>query len=146
MAFLSVTLFITLAAFCSFMLGNALQNGPTWTTDYGLEGMQYGGEQVFTRAAEIAREQPNITVLVSSTWANGSDILLRFFADDLPNITMGNINAYGLEYRPLDRNTLFVMTQEDVDYIYESGKFTDITVEEILALSGRQPWVLLHPT
>ena len=139
MAFLSVTLFITLAAFCSFMLGNALQNGPTWTTDYGLEGMQYGGEQVFTRAAEIAREQPNRTVLVSSTWANGSDILLRFFADDLPNITMGNINAYGLEYRPLDRNTLFVMTQEDVDYIYESGKFTDITVEEILPYPDGSP-------
>ena len=121
------------------MLGDSLTNGPTWTTDYGLEGMQYGSQQVFTRSAEIAREQPETTVLVSSTWANGSDVLLRFFAGGLPNLRMGNINAFALEYRPLDRNTLFVMTQEDVDWIYESDKFTDISIEELLPYPDGSP-------
>ena len=138
-AVLSIIMFTLLTGFCFFMLGDALQNGPTWTTDYGLEGMQYGSQQVFTRAAEIAREQPNTTVLVSSTWANGSDVLLRFFADDLPNLRMGNINAFAQDYRPLDRNTLFVMTQEDVDFIFESDKFTDITVEEVIDYPDGSP-------
>ena len=136
---LSIFIFILLGGFCFFMLGDSLTNGPTWTTDYGLEGMQYGSEQVFTRAAEIAREQPETTVLVSSTWANGSDVLLRFFADGLPNLRMGNINAFALEYRALDRNTLFVMTQEDVDWIYESDKFTDISIEELLPYPDGSP-------
>ena len=115
------------------------QTGPHGTTDYGLEGMQYGSQQVFTRAAEIAREQPETTVLVSSTWANGSDVLLRFFADGLPNLRMGNINAFALEYRPLDRNTLFVMTQDDVDFIDESDKFTDVTIEEVIPYPDGSP-------
>lgn len=136
---LYICVFTILAAFCFYMLGDALTNGPTWYTDYGLEGMQYGGKQVFTRAAEIAGEQPETTVLVSSTWANGSDVLLRYFADGLPNLRMGNINAFGLEYRPLDRNTLFVMTREDVDYIYDSGKFTDISIEETLPYPDGSP-------
>lgn len=136
---LSILLFVVLTAFCFFMLRNALHKGPTWYTDYGLEGMQYGAAQVFTRAAEIAREQPETTVLVSSTWANGSDILLRYFADGVPNLTMGNINAFGLEYRPLDKHYLFVMTQEDVDYISESNKFTDISIEEILPYPDGTP-------
>jgi hypothetical protein len=136
---LAITIFVLLTGFSFFMLDDALVNGPTWTTDYGLEGMQYGSQQVFTRAAEIAREQPETTVLVSSTWANGSDVLQRFFAGDLPNLRMGNINAFALEYRPLDRNTLFVMTQEDVDFIDESDKFTDVTVEEILPYPDGSP-------
>ena len=136
---LAIIIFILLTSFSFFMLGDALTNGPTWTTDYGLEGMQYGSQQVFTRAAEIAREQSETTVLVSSTWANGSDVLLRFFADDLPNLRMGNINAFALEYRPLDRNTLFVMTQDDVDFIDESDKFTDVTIEEVIPYPNGSP-------
>ena len=136
---LSIIIFVLLTGFCFFMLGDALTNGPTWTTDYGLEGMQYGSRQVFTRAAEIAREQPETTILASSTWANGSDVLLRYFADSLPNLRMGNINAFALEYRPLDRNTLFVMTQEDVDFIFESDKFTDISIEEVIDYPDDSP-------
>ena len=136
---LAIIIFILLTSFSFFMLGDTFTNGPTWYTDYGLEGMQYGSQQVFTRAAEIAREQPETTVLVSSTWANGSDVLLRFFADGLPNLRMGNINAFALEYRPLDRNTLFVMTQDDVDFIDESDKFTDVTIEEVIPYPDGSP-------
>ncbi len=125
-------LFFGLAGFSFWMLRDALQNGPTWYHDYGLSGLQYGARQVFPRAAEIARSDPESTVLVSSTWANGPDVVLRYFADGLLNLRMGNINAWGLEYHPLDRNMVFVMTQDDLDYVYESGKFTNITVDEII--------------
>ncbi len=125
-------LFLSLAGFSFGMLADALQNGPTWTTDYGLGGMQSGARQVFPRAAEIARADPETSVFVSSTWANGSDVLLRYFADDLPNLQMGNINAWGQDYRPLDRRMLFVMTGDDLDYIRHSGKFIDVTIEETI--------------
>ena len=115
-----------------WMLSDTLRNGPTWYRDYGMAGMQYGGQQVFTRAVEIARSEPDTTVLVSSTWANGPNVLLRYFADDLANIRMGNINAFAAQYRPLDRNFLFVMTDEDLVFIEDSEKFTNITVEETL--------------
>jgi hypothetical protein len=115
------------------MLTDALINGPTWYHDYGLSGMQYGAKQVFTRAAEIARFDPNTTVLVSSTWANGTDVLMRFFADDLSNLQMGNINAYGFDYKPLSRDILFIMTEDDLTWIEESGKFTNISTEETIS-------------
>ena len=128
----SLLLFTALAGVSFGMLADALINGPTWYTDYGLVGMQYGARQMLPRAVEIAQSNPETTVYVSSTWANGSDVLLRYFADDTPNIEMGNINAWALDYFPLDRGMLFVMTENDLDYITTSGKFTDITVEETL--------------
>jgi len=124
--------FLCFNAMSFWMLFDALRNGPTWYRDYGMAGMQFGGQQVFSRAVEIARVEPEKTVLVSSTWANGPNVLLRYFADDLTNIRMGNINAFAAQYRPLDRNLLFVMTEEDLVFIEDSEKFTNITVEETL--------------
>jgi len=129
---ISMGVFILLTVFSTWMLIDALHNGPTWYEDYGLAGMQYGARQVFSRAAEIAQEQPKTTVLVSSTWANATDVLMRYFVGDLPNLRMGNINAFGQEYRPLNQNLLFVMTGEDLDYINDSGKFINVTIEETL--------------
>ena len=127
---ISGVLFAVLASLSFWMMADALTNGPTWYTNYGLDGMQYGARQVLPRAVDIAQSDPETTVYVSSTWANGSDVLLRYFADDTPNIIMGNINAWALEYLPLDRDMLFVMTKDDLDTINTSGKFMDITVEE----------------
>jgi len=129
---LSALIFIIFAVLSLGMLADALTNGPTWYDDYGMSGMQYGAQQVFNRAAEIAGSDPQTTVLVSSTWANGTDVLMDFFAGEIPNLKMGNINAFGMQYRPLDRNMLFVMTEEDLDFIDESGKFTNVRIEETL--------------
>ncbi|MBG0788191.1 MAG: glycosyltransferase family 39 protein [Anaerolineaceae bacterium] len=128
----SLVLFAVLTGFSFGMMADALTNGPTWTNNYGLDGMQYGARQVFTRAAEIAQSEPETTIYVSSTWANGSDVLLRYFADGVPNLQMGNINAWALDYRPLDDSMLFVMTEDDLDFIHTSGKFTGIRVDETL--------------
>ncbi|MBG0770613.1 MAG: glycosyltransferase family 39 protein [Anaerolineaceae bacterium] len=130
---ISLVLFAVLAGFSFGMLADALTNGATWYDNYGLDGIQYGARQVFPRAAEIAQTDPDTTVYVSSTWANGSDVLLRYFADGIPNLQMGNINAWALDYRPLDNTMLFVMTEDDLDFIHTCGKFTDITIEETLS-------------
>ena len=128
----SLVIFAALAIFSFVMMADALTNGPTWYTNYGLDGMQYGARQVIPRAAQIAQAEPETTVYVSSTWANGSDVLLRYFADGIDNLKMGNINAWALDYRPLDQTMLFVMTEDDLDFITTSDKFTDITIEETL--------------
>ncbi len=124
--------FVFIASFSFLMLGDVLINGPTWYDDYGLGGMQYGAQSVFTRAVEIAEEDPETTVFVSSTWANGTSVLMRYFTNDLANVKMGNINSYGQQYKPLDRNMLFVMTGDDLVWINESKKFKNIHVEETL--------------
>lgn len=129
---ITLGLFLILTAYSFWMLGDALKNGPTWYDDYGLGGMQYGARQVFERAEAIALKEPETTVLVSSTWANASDVLMRYFTDDLPNVRMGNINAFGYQYQSLDRRYLFVMTEEDLNYVKESGKFMNVTIEETL--------------
>jgi hypothetical protein len=129
---LAGVLFIVLTFISIWMLSDALSNGPTWYEDYGLGGLQYGGPQVFTRVAEIARENPDTTIRVSSTWANAPDVVMRYFTNDLPNVRMGNINAWGLDQKPLDRDMLFVMTGEDLSWVQESGKFTNISIEETI--------------
>ncbi|MCB2213778.1 glycosyltransferase family 39 protein [bacterium] len=136
---ISYVLFLMLAGFSFWMLVDALRNGPTWYDEYDLGGMQYGAAQVFTRAAEVAQAEPKTTVLVSSTWANGTDVLLRYFADDIDNLMMGNINAWALTYQPLDERFLFVMTQEDLDFIMDSGKFKGIVIEETLPYPDGRP-------
>ena len=95
----SLVIFAALAIFSFVMMADALTNGPTWYTNYGLDGMQYGARQVIPHAAQIAQAEPETTVYVSSTWANGSDVLLRYFADGIDNLKMGNINAWALDYR-----------------------------------------------
>jgi hypothetical protein len=129
---ISAFTFLIFSLISFWMLGDALTNGPIWYKDYGMSGMQYGGQQVFNRAVEIAKDQPEITIIVSSTWANGSDVIMRYFTNDHPNIQMGNINAWGYSFQPLNRNMLFVMTRDDLNYINESGKFTNLTIEETL--------------
>ena len=128
----AVLTFLIIASVCFLMVNDALTNGPTWYGDYGLGGMQYGGSQIFTRAVEIAQAEPETTVLISSTWANGTSVIMRYFTDDLENVKMGNINAYAQEYKPLDRSMLFVMTGDDLVLIRDSGKFTNIEVEEVI--------------
>ena len=125
----ALVLFLILTLSSLGMLVDALTNGPTWYKDYGLSGMQYGGQQVFTRAVEIVNDHPETTVLVSSTWANASDVIMRYFTNDHPRVRMGNINAFIEGYQPLDRSMLFVMTADDLHLMDESEKFTNINIE-----------------
>ena len=144
-SYLFAVIFLILSTLSFWILGDALHSGPTWYTDYGLGGMQYGGQQVFSRANEIALTQPETTVFVSSTWANGPDVVMRFFAGDLGNLRLGNINVWGLEVRPLDRSMLFTMTQEDLDYIRDSGKFDNITITEVIPYpDGSEGFFFVH--
>lgn len=121
--------FAVLAGFNLFMLNDALTNGPTWYTDYGLGGLQYGGQQLFEEVKQVLRESPQTRVFVSPTWANGADALLQFFAPDELRVQMGNIDAYLFSPLPLDDNTLLVMTTDEYQRASVEPKFTNVRIE-----------------
>ena len=79
-AWLAWALFAVLAIVSGSIMTDALVNGPTWFTDYGLYGMQFGASQVFadTVAPELAKD-PGVRFVVSPTWANGTEQFVPFF-------------------------------------------------------------------
>jgi hypothetical protein len=79
------------------LLRTSLVDGPLWFRDYGLYGMQYGARQLFEEAIpEYLVNEPDTTVLVTSTWANGADNFLRFFytPEEQKRVGMDGVEAY----------------------------------------------------
>jgi hypothetical protein len=136
---LSLTLFSVLAAFNIWMLRDALVNGPTWFQDYGLGGMQYGARQIFPAVQAKLAEKPPPNIIVTHSWANGADVLARYFLGDPLPVLPSTIDAYIFQHLPIEENTLFVMTPEEYALAQDSGKFTDIRVEQTLPYPNGQP-------
>ncbi len=129
---LAAGLFVVLSLVNVFMLHDALKNGPTWYEDYTLGGMQYGGKQLFSAVLDYAAMHPEQTVLVSPTWANGTDVVARFFAPDPMPFSMGTIEGHLYQQLPLSDEMIFVMTPQEYDKALDSGKFQEIRVEKTL--------------
>lgn len=128
--------FIALTAFTAFLLINswmvrdALINGPTWYSDYTLYGLQYGASQMFGKVNEYLAEHPESKLMVSPNWTNGADAVAGFFIKDRSNVTLGSVTGHIGSKRPLDEKQVFVMMKEEYDQVLESEKFKEIFVEE----------------
>ncbi len=129
---LAFGVFLAFATVNVYMLRDALINAPTWYQDYGLGGVQYGARQLFAAVQEHLERNPGTKMIVSPSWANGTDVLARFFLSDPLPIQLGSIEGYLFQHLPIDENTLFVMTPEEYQTATTSGKFTDIRVEQTL--------------
>ena len=129
---LAIGLFAILSLVNFYMLGDALKNGPTWYEDYSLGGMQYGGKQLFTAVLDYAAKHPDQQVLVTPDWANGPDVVARFFAPEPMPFSIGAINGHLFQQLPLTDTMVFVMTPQEYDQVLTSGKFQDIRVEKEL--------------
>jgi len=114
------------------MTADALKNGPTWYEDYGLYGMQWGGETLFEEIKAFMQAHPDKEIHLSPSWANGTDVIARFFLGDPLPIQMGTIEPYTLYQLPLDEQIVFVMTPEEYSWIPTTGKFTDVEVLQCL--------------
>ena len=132
-------LFALLALGNLAMFRDALANGSTWYQDYGLGGMQYGARQLFPYIQDYLASNPETRLIVSPTWANGTDVVARFFLGDPFPVQMGSIDGHLFQKLPLDEDTLFVMTPEEYQKTLESGKFTDIRVEDTLPYPNGKP-------
>jgi len=118
---------------------SGLVRGPTWYSDYGLSGMQYGSQQVFKAVEDYNIQNPDTEIILSPTWANGTDVLARYFLDEQSSINLGSISAY-INYRlPLDENMIFVMSSEEYEKTVMSGKFSEIQIENVLTYPDGRP-------
>jgi len=138
-AVLSLALFAVLAAVNVAMLADSLRDGSTWYRDYGMGGMQYGAQPIFHRMQEYLKEKPETHIIFSPTWANGTDVLARFFLGDPLPIAIGSIEGHLENPLPLDENTLFVTTPDEYQKIVESGKFKDIHLESTMPYPDGTP-------
>jgi hypothetical protein len=135
---LSLAVFAILAGVNLYMTRDALVNGPLWYSDYSLTGQQYGAQQVLGEIAHYLKENPDTHMILSPSWANGTDVVARFFFEDPLPFEMGSITGYFDEVRPLDDNTLFIMIPEEYKKI-PSSRFKDVRVEKVLYYPNGQP-------
>jgi hypothetical protein len=128
----SLALVGVLAGINLFMWRDALANGPTWYPDYGLYGMQYGASQIFTRVQDILDDDPATRVYVSPVWANGADLLLRFFMPGDSRVQLLNVDGLLYEVVSDMDSKLFVLTQSEYAMVADSPKFSDVQVDTII--------------
>ncbi len=131
-ALLSILVFLMLAWAGFAMLQDALFNGPTWFSDYGLNGMQYGARQLFSEVADYLGKNPQANLIISPSWSNGTDVVARFFFEDPQPFQLGSIVGYIEDYKPIGEQDVFVMIPEELQQVVESQKFTDLEVERTL--------------
>ena len=134
-----VVMFILLTLLNLRMLVDAINNGPTWFTNYGLYGMQYGAKQVFGEIEDGLVRDPNQKYYLTSTWTNGADVLSRFFFDDPVPFQMGSIDTYIKELTPLDEDTIFIMVPEELEKMHESQKFTNVRTHKVIPYPDGKP-------
>lgn len=133
---------VALIAANVLLLRTALIEGPLWFDDYGLYGMQYGARQLFEeQIPEILRQDAETEVLVTSTWANGTDNFLNFFltAEQRQRVRMDGIARFLFRQTPLTRNMLFVMTQSEFQKVENNPKFTNVSVEKLIPYPNGKP-------
>ncbi len=138
-AVLSVSLFAVLAAANIAMLRDVLLDAPTWYPDYGMGGMQYGANQVFSAAREYLEQHPGTQIILSPTWTNGADVLARFFLGDPLPMQLGSIQGHIDRPLPLDEDTLFITTPEEYQIARESDKFAGLQVLDSLPYPDGSP-------
>ncbi len=136
---LTIILFLALAGGNFYMLVDALKNGPFWFREYGLDGMQYGARQIFPAVTQYLKEYPNRTVILSPSWANGTDVIARFMMGDPLPIELGSIDGYMKEYREINGHTTFIMTPDEYERFLASDKFTNVKLVRILNYPDGSP-------
>lgn len=124
----------------SGLLASALLNAPTWSADYGLTGMQWGARQVFAAIERQLQAQPDLNVVLSPTWANGTDTLARYFMpQDPPAVTLASIDHYLSTNAVNLESILFVLPEYEFNRAMSSGKFQFPQVINVLNYPNGHP-------
>ncbi len=132
-------LFAGLALFNFYMLRDSVINGPVWYTDYGLGGMQYGGKELFGETRQFLKDNPGTFTVITPSWANGADILARFFHDDPQPFQLGSIDGYIDQKQTITPNTVFVVTPEELERLKGTGKFTNLRMLKTMPYPTGKP-------
>lgn len=135
---LSIAAFVVLAGVNIHLLRDALTNGPFWWKGQYAE-LQYGSFQIYDIIKDYHQEHPEARIVFTSSWANGADVLNRFFIGIRPWLEGGSIDGYLLRRLPLDENTVFIMAPNEFAAAQASDKLTDIRVERIVPYPDGSP-------
>jgi 4-amino-4-deoxy-L-arabinose transferase-like glycosyltransferase len=133
-----VVIFLMLSFVSLGLLRDALVNGPLWNRNYGMD-IPYGAPQVFGEVAKLIEREPADRVLVSPTWANGVDVLRRFFLPDTAPVDVGNADSFTAQRQPLDDHLVFVLTAREYEAALADPKFTDVRSEEVIPYPDGTP-------
>ncbi|MBK8987962.1 MAG: glycosyltransferase family 39 protein [Chloroflexi bacterium] len=138
---LALATFLTLSWVSVGLLADALNRGPLWFPNYGMFGMQYGATQLFDIIPEILAENPQTIVLLTPTWANGTDLFPRFFLppEQLFRVQTLNVDGFILNKQGLTDDMLFIMTPEEYGRAQQSGKFKEIAIEREFSYPDGSP-------
>jgi hypothetical protein len=123
---------VVLALTAVWMLHFALTTSATWTRDFGLHGTQWGAKQLFEILAEDLKREPDSRFYLTSTWANGTEVLLSFFVTNEPRVSMRSVDGFLMHQQPLDGREVFIMTPAEYRAAQASGKFHPIVIERTL--------------
>jgi 4-amino-4-deoxy-L-arabinose transferase-like glycosyltransferase len=121
------------------MLSDAVTHGPTWYDDYGLYGMQFGARQVFGEVRAALARTPAARVVLSPIWANGTDVLLRYFLPGESRIILqGGVSLIENPVEDLEES-IYVLTPEEFQAVRESPFFGQILLLKILPYPDGRP-------
>ena len=137
---LDLTLALLLAVQSATLLVSSLRNGSTWFNHYGLYGMQWGAEPLFTRIRDELEWNPSSTFRVSSSWANNPNEFVPFF---IPEKLEGRVRFYSLgeatqRREDLGNGVTYVLAPDEFEAARRSGKF-EIRVLRTLTFPDDQP-------
>jgi hypothetical protein len=119
---LALGLFLILGSVNGYMLWDSVVNGPTWYRDYTLYGMQYGGQQLCSALVEYQQAHPEANLIVSSSWANGTNEIFDFFLPQGFPMQVKTIREYIQNYVAIGDQDVFVMTPEEYQLALTSGQ------------------------
>ena len=123
----------TVGVLLSFwMMREALVSGPLWYDNYGLYGMQWGAEQVFGMLPDYLRDHPNTRVYLSPSWANGTEVFMRFFIPNESRVQLTNVDGFITNKQAIDPNAVFLMTPDERQRALDSKKFEPPQVEQVI--------------
>ena len=129
---LSALLALSLSAFGLWMAWFAITKGPVWYGEYGLYGMQWGGQQLSEKIESFKAENPDSQLKLSPRWANNGDVIMRFFLGDPLPLEIATTDEYDLYYQEIDPNLVFIITAEEYPLLIQNPKFDQIEVLDTL--------------
>lgn len=112
---LAVLVFAALAFANVRLTHEAMAHGDTWSTEYGLYGMQWGAPQIFSAVKEELAKDPRARFFVSSTWSNNPTEFFPFFLTDKERerVRMGDVREWDLRPALFTGDEVFIMTPEE---------------------------------